>query len=255
MKRIGYITVRITPFFVVIFTAILIFGCSLFNRDFTLPDPPAGGKGILVLTFNSSLWGSKTLEPDISMVPAFYDIAGVGPDSVNDHFEKQVDLNGPNAGDPLIFDALTPGEWTITVDARNATGTIIGHGETSEPVQVGPGDPTIVEIDILPLSGTGGLELTVEWTKNTHTGAVVSCSLTSMSTGVELDLALDFDLIPKDKPFKAQYSNIKSNTAIEAGYYLLILQLYDGGVLFWGIAEAVRIVADQTTTASWTAAN
>jgi hypothetical protein len=42
-----------------------------------------------------------------------------------------------------------------------------------------------------------------------------------------------------------------TNKEIEAGYYLLTLRLYDSVGQFWGIAEAVRIVAGQTTQKTW----
>ena len=62
------------------------------------------------------------------------------------------------------------------------------------------------------------------------------------------DLAPVFSLIPVKDPMKTTYRN----TAIGAGYYLLLLRLYDGGVQFWGMTEAVRIVAGQTTSKTWT---
>jgi hypothetical protein len=36
--------------------------------------------------------------------------------------------------------------------------------------------------------------------------------------------------------------------ALDDGYYSLVIQLLDGGVVKWGLFEAVRILADQTTT-------
>lgn len=249
MGRIGYITVRIALFCVVVFGAILSLSCSLFDRDFTLPEPSVGNRGMLVLTFNSGLRGGKTLAPDISMEPAFYDIAGNGP--LDDHFERTVDLNDPNAGDLQVFDNLTPGAWTITVDARNAAGTVIGHGETNQSVEVGSGDPTPVTIDVLPLSGTGRLDLLVTiLPKATYKKVTALCSLTSIRTGESI--APSFTFSPSaNNPETATYSH----TAIEAGYYLLLLRMYAGEVQFWGIAEAVRIVAGQTTIGTWTTSN
>ncbi len=113
---------------------------------------------------------------------------------------------------------------------------------------ISAGQVTSAQIQIPPLSGPGALQLTVQWTKGAHSGVSAVSSLVSVSTG--LDLAPVFS-IPGKTPQKATYNN----PSIEAGYYLLTLQLYDNGVQFWGIAEAVRIVAGQTTSQTWTTTN
>jgi hypothetical protein len=198
----------------------------------------------LVLTFKLTSLALQTLVPPISMQIVSFDVQGTGPDPLNDTFS---DLG--NTSGVLELSELSPGLWTISVDGRNTDGTIIGHGQTDPPVLISAGQVTDAQITVAPLSGTGALGLTVGWKKGTHPGAAVQCSLLSMSAGTVADLAPDFQLVPKGDPMKAMYST----TTIEAGYYLLTLRLYDAGAQFWGIAEAVRIVAGQTTSQSWTA--
>jgi hypothetical protein len=233
---------KIFHFGVVALASVFIVGCGLTENGFTPVDPPpaASGKGTLVLTLNSGTLLRKTLEPPISMEIASFDIRGTGPDPVYDHFE---DLG--NATGQLWVNLLNPGMWTITADAKNAAGTIIGFGQSDPPVLISAGGVTNAEIGVAPLSGTGVLELIVEWTKGAHPNAAVECSLISMSTGA--DLAPVFSLIPTKDPMKTTYRN----TLIEAGYYLLLLRLYDDEVQFWGMTEAMRIVAGQTTSQTW----
>jgi hypothetical protein len=229
--------------FVIAIASILTVGCDLTAHDSTPTDSllSAGNKGTLVLTIEPGILLGKTLGPPISMEIASFDIRGRGPDPVNDHFESLANTAGF-----LWQGSLSPGLWTITADARNAAATIIGRGQTNPPVLIAAGAVTNAQITVAPLSGTGVLTLTVEWTKKAHPNASVQCSLISMSTGS--DLAPVFTLIPQGDPFKATCSQ----DPIDAGYYLLLLRAYDAGVQFWGVTEAVRIVAGQTTSQIWT---
>jgi hypothetical protein len=232
---------------VVALAAVLCCGCSLSEQS-PAPDTPrpGGDTGALVLTFKLTSLSLQTLVPPISMQIVSFDVQGTGPDPLNDTFS---DLG--NTSGVLELSELSPGLWTISVDGRNTDGTIIGHGQTDPPVLVSSGQVTDAQITVAPLSGSGALDLVVNWTKKDHPGATVQCSLLSMSTGTVADLAKDFQLEPKGNPRQAMYNT----TTIAAGYYLLTLRLYDAGAQFWGIAEAVRIVAGQTTSQSWSTPN
>jgi hypothetical protein len=236
MPRDGYIIKRASPFRVFALTMLLAAGCNLESRlPAQEPPPPDGGTtGVLVLTFKLTSSLLQTLAPDISMQIASYDIVGTGPDS---HTFSETSTNGL-----LKLSGLVPGYWTIAVDARNSEGTIIGHGQTAEPVLIEAGYITDVQITIAPLSGTGTLHLEVTWDAATHPeGATVQSSLLSMSSGTVTDLASNFKL-------KADRASL-NGFELEAGYYLLTLRLYDfeTGFQFWGIAEAVRIIAGEAT--------
>ena len=146
------------------------------------------------------------------MEAASYWIEGTGPDPNSDTF-----LAPDNTTGRLQVPGLSPGFWTVTVDARNAAGTLIGHGETYLPCARQCGWVTIAQISVAALSGTGSLDLTVQWTKGAHPNASVECSLISMITGE--DLAPVFSMIPSKDPMKATYQN---TAIVQAGYYLLL---------------------------------
>jgi hypothetical protein len=228
---------------VVCVSALLAFGCSLpeYSATTELPTPTGGDKGTLVLALTLDSLRLQTLVPPISMQIASFDIRGIGPDPLYDHFEYLSNTTGL-----LTLTHLSAGSWTITVDAKNADGTLIGHGQTDPPVLISAGLVTNAQIIIAPLSDPGVLELNLQWDKKAYKKATAECSLISMSSGT--DLAPAFTFTPPGNPDTASCS-----LAIEAGYYLLNLRLYDNGAQFWGIAEAVRIIAGQTTIQTWTA--
>ena len=151
----------------------------------------------------------------------------------------------------MALNDLSPGAWTISVEALNPYvegdpnrgGDVIGNGETD--VTITEGTVTPANILITPLSGSGTLSLTVDWTEVTLQRPQFEATLTP-SGGSPIDLL--FTLSPRPNPVKAEYSNAD----FPAGYYLLILQLRDRGSPVWGIAEAVRIVQDQTTSHTYT---
>jgi hypothetical protein len=217
---------------------LLLGGCRLPASDSSLPAPidqPIDQEGTLVLRLRTGSASLQTLAPTISMKFVSFDIQVTGPN-------QSFTIPG-HTGGTLQLDDLSFGSWTIAVDARNEEKTLIGQGQTT--VAITPEQPSAsAEILILPLKGTGTLQLTASWTGAARPKASAICSLVSMSG---TDLAPHFEMSPHDATY--------NNAAIEAGYYLLTIQLYDNSVLFWGTAEAVRIVAGQTTTGSWTATN
>jgi hypothetical protein len=169
---------------------------------------------------------------------ASYDVRGTGPDTAA--FERLGITSGQ-----LAMGGLAVGSWIIRIDARNAAGVIVGRGEAA--VQIRAASVTSATIDIRPLSGTGTLSLVVRWTRGAHRNITSQSALTALSTGV--DLAPAFSPDAPGNPSRVSYSN----AAIEAGYYLLSVRLSDAEGFFWGIAEAVRIVAGQSTEKTWTA--
>ena len=233
---------RASLYSIVAFMAFLSCSCSLGDRIPALDPPRQDGaeKGTLVLTFQLTALSQKTLVPPISMEISSFKIVGTGPDPLTDTFSKE------STDGHLELSGLTQGLWVITVDALNSDGTIIGHGEDPD-VLISAGQVTDVRITIAPLSGVGTLDLVVSWTKGARPKVSVESYLTSMSTGTVANLSPDFVLELTGNPKTATYNS----TPIAAGYYLLTLRLYDAGVQFWGIAEAVRIVADQTTSQTW----
>jgi hypothetical protein len=221
--------------------------CQLVEQR-PLPDaeePSAPGTGALYLRVLSA---ARTLSPSVVMEIASFDIRGSGPDPVADRFEE---LGVANTGEDLAVSGLRPGEWTITVDARNPpaegdpnpVGIVIGRGVTAPPVTITAGSATSASILIMPLPGDGTLELTLTWRKNTMNDGTLKATLTS-SGGAPVTLTFSL----------TSHGNVATaytKTALSAGYYLLTLRVTrdDGSV--WGTAEAVRIIAGQTTSETY----
>ena len=150
--------------------------CELAQREFDRSSDinPPENRGALIIRLTTGARAPATLTPPVSMEIFNYDMYGDGPNPPADHFEhlgtQEVELSETN---------LTPGTWTIRVDARNlddsadpdSNGTVIGLGETT--VLVIPNVVTTSRIEVKPIADPllpGTLDLTVEWTTGTIPG-------------------------------------------------------------------------------------
>ncbi|MCK5008827.1 MAG: hypothetical protein KAR73_15640, partial [Spirochaetales bacterium] len=134
-----------------------------------------------------------------------------------------------------------PGLWTISVNAINPGGHIIGDGDST--AQISAGSITTVQIEIALLSEVGTLDLMVQWPKKEFDSDDIVVTLTPAITPDPV-----FTIKTQDQRREGTYLN----SAIPAGYYFVTLQLIGDGVLVWGIAEAVRILAGETTSQTYT---
>ena len=211
----------------------LFLGCSLTERELSPErrDLPDKEKGSVTIVFNGGPFPAKTLVPGMEIKT--YDVVGNLVDG-DDNFQKTIKV-----GQSFSQSGLTPGVWTITVDAINEDGIIIGRGGTTADIT--PWSTTTVQIQIAPLSEQGTLDLKVQGPKKAFDS--IDATLTPAITP---DGTLEFT-IEKD-PLEGTYLN----SAIPAGYYLLTLHLFSKKVRVWGIAEAVRILAGATTTQTYT---
>lgn len=194
----------------------------------TACDMPDLTVGSMNLSINNNL--SRTLVPDISMDAASFQIRGTGPAGRTFTLDTLQEQN--------LIEDLTPGDWVIDIDALNATSQIIGSG--SGPVVVYGGDTTIASIPVIPLPGTGTLDLSMNWETADVANPVISASL----------------LPPGGTPVSLVFTESSPGTAVAAstldvGYYTLILQLLDRDKIVMGTAETVRILADQNTSGSF----
>ncbi len=187
---------------------------------------PSGESGSLIISINSD--GSKALVPDLDMNPAGYTISGNGPNGSS--------FSESTATSPLVIPGLDFGDWTVTVDALNAAGTIIGRGQGAATVRVG--QTQALNITVTPLDGYGTLDLTVLWTPADTENPSVEAQLVPPSGSI-IDLIFSITA-----PGTATYSN----STIPTGYYTLVLQLKDSGLLVMGAVDMVRIVKDQITS-------
>ncbi len=174
---------------------------------------------------------ARTLVPAIDMTAASYVITGRGPASEN--FVRTT------TGGTVEIDSLVTGVWSVTVEALNGAGTVIGSGTVQ--VTLKSGTPATANVQVKPLTGYGTMQLTINW----PAAAVGTPSVTGQ-------------LIPAAGASKNLTFTLGTGTAtcttanIPTGYHTLSLQVLDGGALVAGAIEIVRIVKDQTTSGVFT---
>ena len=141
-KIINLISSKVTPFVSLIILILILASCATMDEN----------KATLVLDV-SSPFQTNTLLPDIDMTPTGYDFTGTGPDGATFSFI--------DAQPPVLADGLVPGGWTITVNAKNATGTVIGMGE--QTTTLNPGESQTINITVIPVEGYGLVDITLYW--------------------------------------------------------------------------------------------
>lgn len=209
-------------------------GCSLYLLQNLDGSTGTGGgisgeTGELVVSINSA--GVKTLNPPISMTPASYTVSG--SDGNGGAFQEDTSASS------VTIPNLAFGTWTVTVDALNDIGTVIGRGQDS--VAVDAGQTSMVNVEVAELDGYGAVHLSVLWpAEAVQNPSVQAQLLPSVGTAITL-------------PFSAPDSGSSTCTQadIPRGYYTLELQLLDNGIAVAGAVEIVRIVKDQTTSGTF----
>jgi hypothetical protein len=170
--------------------------------------------------------------PDINMDVALYDVVGEGPGKAA--FEAY-DLYEST----YINNSVPFGKWDIQVFGKNSEGIIIGSGQAEAAVSAN--EISVIDIAIIPLGGTGTLNLTINWNIEDLFIPSVEAELIS-SSGVSRDL--DFTITGGNQ-------GTCSLSGIMAGYYILTAKLLDNGIVTMGAVEMVRIASDQTTAGSY----
>ena len=122
------------------------------------------------------------------------------------------------------------------MDSFNADDDLIGYG--SVVAKITAGQLTQSEVSITPLEGTGSLDVIISWPESTVASPVMTGTLTAEAGAPE---SISFSPSGNSASYSA--------SDLEVGYYMLILQLYDGEDLVWSYMEAVRILKDQLTEA------
>ena len=190
-----------------------------------------GGSLSIQLTNNIN---ARTLLPPIDMNAASFTVSGAGPGGAT--------FSQTTTGGPVTVESLAFGSWSVTVNALNAGGTIIGSGQAT--VTVHTGETTTVAISVVPLSGNGTLNLSVSWTASQVDNPSIQATLTPPSGSA---IPLSFSVTGNQATF--------SSTTIPAGYQTLTLQLLANNTPVMGAVEVARIVAGQATTGSYAFTN
>ena len=175
----------------------------------------------------------RTLLPPISMDTASYTVTGDGPNGAS--------FSQSTSGDPVTVEGLTFGTWTVTVNALNADGTLIGQGQAVATVSIGQN--TTLAITVIPLGGTGDLDLSVTWTASLQNPSIRASLVPPSGPSIGLNFAVSGN--------QASYSG----SSIAGGYYTLTLQLLEGSFPVMGAVEVVRIVSGQTTSGAYDFSN
>jgi hypothetical protein len=223
---------------IALLSVVILAGCDLFTRDFYLAEADFPG---LVLRINSEELPAKTIVPNFDMNVATYQLAFTGPTTA-DNFSTTIS----NAG---VFNrtGLKPGSWSVVVGAYNAdaTPTLIGAKNgvagTAETFTITAGASANVSVNVIPLIGTGkgDLRIFVSWPDNVGPGTETLTGSLTPGPG-----NISFQTTP-GTTVTALYN---ANPQLNAGYYIMVLQLKDtGNVLLWGWMETVRILAGKTT--------
>jgi hypothetical protein len=173
---------------------------------------------------------TMSMAPSADLTVAGYDVAGTGPEGAT--FFRSFSGSSATQGG-LVF-----GDWTIVVEGKNAGGTILTFGTGT--VRVTTGTSQSVSITMKPVAGPGTLALTVSWDPADVPTPTIASQLVP-SQGTPIDLAFS-------QPSAGQASCTSS--AIQNGYYTLVVKLLDNGQLVAGAVDAVLMVADLTTAGS-----
>lgn len=208
---------------------IFLFGCafSAYRNTGTI-SPRSTGPGELVLNLDSKSVSNRTIQPDIDMTVSSYDIYGYGPDGAT--FEE---LN--IIASSITISGLAPGNWLITVDAKNEDGAIIGDGSTN--VLIVSGNTASATVEVAPLDGIGELLITVTWeNSDKFTDPVVTGTLTP--TGGT----------PENIGFFTNGNQATHNSTRNKGYYIISIHAEEDGET-WNFVDSLRIVYNETTQA------
>lgn len=214
--------------------------CELMQREFERSEDvkPPENRGALIIRISTGGPTAATLTPPISMEIASFNIYGDGPDP--DSFEyldtQEVELSESD---------LTPGEWTIRVEALNSAGITIGEGETT--VIISPNLVATAQIEVEPIAdpdNLGTLYLMVEWPKKTLADPTLVSSLKAAGSTTEITMPF----VKKPTENNPKYFELNPLLSLPAGYYTLTLRLFEVGEPIWGTVEAVRILDGQATS-------
>ncbi|MBU0956312.1 MAG: hypothetical protein KKI09_12860, partial [Spirochaetes bacterium] len=184
--------------------------------------------GTLLVAFGDAT--SRTLLPGISMDIAEYEVSGIGPSGAE--FVKKT------SDSSLEIPGLVFGDWTLSANALNEDGTVIGTGSAAATVHTGT--TTNVSITVRPYEGDASLSLSVLWNQADIDVPSVLATLTPVE-GDALSLAFSIN------GAAAAYSS----NAIPAGYYTLSVQLQDNGITVMGAVETVRLVKGALTSGTF----
>ena len=85
-------------------------------------NPTGGNPTSLTITIIDQI-GAKSLTPPLDLVPSLYSITGTGPGTAG--------FTASTAGSPISELGLASGAWSLSVQATNSGGILIGRGQVN----------------------------------------------------------------------------------------------------------------------------
>ena len=191
----------------------------------------AGGPVLGGISVRVEAATARTFVPEGDWTPADYVLDGVGPAEAT--FRVVVTES------TTVVPDLACGEWTVRATARNSAEQTVAEGETG--VVVEPDRVASAQILLGVPAGDGALEITVLW------------SMEGMSEPTPTAELLDAQgaLLALDPPVTvAPGEALVTGQELAAGWYTLLVRLYDGPTLVAGGADALLVRAGSLTRGS-----
>jgi hypothetical protein len=206
---------------------LLLTTCNLLDQT---EETPESGTGVLKISISSEI-EFRTVLPSISMDIDHYELSCTGPgEQVSESIA---------AGTVTIQKVLLPGNWSVRIDALNADSVIIGS-TGNHSVTLVQGQTANETMIITPLSGTGTLDIDISWQQGELIDPSVSASLIPHGGSAN---AIIFNT--------GTTSAVYDDSSIDAGYYDLVIKVYEGSDIYWGTVDVLRIISGKTTNASF----
>lgn len=210
----------------VIATLILLISCSIGQTE-QLKE----SQGSLILQLEQST--SRTIHPNVEVTILSYEVKAIGPKA--DFFESTLTATTPN----LTKNGLTTGTWTITVKGKNSAGIVIASD--TKKVEIKENSTSSTSFNLSTLSGEGTFSIELNWPENIINQPIINASLITTEGSEKI---IPFYIAGNMASFTT--SNLNN------GYYILILQLFDGTEYVWDMVEATRIIKDEVSSAEIT---
>lgn len=184
--------------------------------------------GTIHLTIQSEV--GRTILPDISMEIDHYQITGTGPSGA------EFVLSDLTSETQQITN-LIEGDWVLHIKGFNINNQLIAEGSTT--LYVYAFTTNTAESLLLPVTGTGTLDISVTWDETIYMNVTIEVTLINQSNeSTSLTMFITGNT--------ATY-----NGSLDSGYYTLNSKLLDYGVDKWGRNEALRVISNSTSQVSY----
>lgn len=188
------------------------------------------GTGSINIRFDNT---AKALEPTISLKTNRYQVLFAGPDG-----STQEVLLSKEATETSKKD-LIAGNWTVTVNALNPSGTIIGSGDAT--VEVKAAQTTNANITVNELVGNGSLSVVLEG--NNPNNSTYTLQVYKNENGS--------DTLVQEQVFALDETNVlKAQLSLANGFYMFKI-VSSNSTETCPVPEAVRIVKGDSLSVAY----